>query len=97
MFVFGNRFIYSNLYILYNNYYIFIDYSFLNLFYKGFLSNIYCINLKKLNYFSERKTNLGLFYLLTNLVILVFLSSNIKSINSMFLKNTKYILSKNKW
>lgn len=63
MYVYNPRCVYNNIFLLYIEYLSFIDDSFI---YSKFLTKtakIYSLIIKELNFFSEKKTNMGLFNL----------------------------------
>ena len=89
MYVNNYREIYNNLFNLFSEYLISIDRSFLMFGFYTSLAKIYYIIIKELNTFSERKTNIGLFNLKSNLLILINIDSKLESINRMLPKNMK--------
>lgn len=63
MYVYDYRYIYNNLYCLFCEYLVFIDKNLLLFGYYTKIAKIYYIIIKELNFFSEQKTNTGLFNL----------------------------------
>lgn len=89
MYVYNPRQIYNNIYLLFSEYLSFIDKSFINLGFLINLAKIYSIIIKDLNFFSEKKTNIGLFNLYTPLFVSLYLNSNFALTNKMLLINMK--------
>jgi len=63
MYVYSPRCIYNNIFLLYIEYLSFIDDSFIYAKFLTKTAKIYSIIIKELNFFSEKKTNMGLFNL----------------------------------
>jgi len=68
---------------------MFIDRSFILFGFFTQLAKIYYILIKDLNYFSERKTNIGLFNLYVGLLVSVYINGKFVSVNKMLPKNMK--------
>lgn len=91
MYVYGNRNVYNNLYYLFSQYIANMDQNYLSLGYYTKIAMIYYIIIKDLNFFSERKTNIGLFHLRTKLIVSIYITGHSYLINNMLPRNLKFI------
>lgn len=82
--------IYSNLYTLFNEYICSMDYSHIVFNSYKKMQNISYTLITDLNYFSEKKTNLGLFNLEGDLLLRIYFSQENSIINKIFLGVIKY-------
>lgn len=96
MYVYGSKHVYYNLYTLFFDYLVCIDKNLLNLGFFTGIAKIYYIIIKELTYFSEQKTNIGLFNLNNSLLVSCHLSSKNQNINKLLPKNMKLIIN-NLW
>lgn len=93
MYVYGSKHVYYNLYTLFFDYLVCIDKNLLNLGFFTGIAKIYYIIIKELTYFSEQKTNIGLFNLNNSLLVSCHLSSKNQNINKLLPKNMKLIIN----
>jgi len=94
MYIVHPMIVYENTHLVFDEYLINID---RNAIVSGFYTKsakIYYIILKDLNSFPERKTNIGLFNLSTNLLITLYLSNSSAVINKLLPKNAKLIFNR---
>lgn len=85
------RNLYNNLYKFVNEYIYFIDKNYLIYQYMTKNCSIYKIIVKDLNFFSDRKTNIGLFNLHENLIIDIYIDNNYILMNKLCMQNTKIL------
>lgn len=86
--------IYDNIYLLFDEYLINIDRNAITSGYQTKLSKIYNIIIKDLNTFSDRKTNIGLFNLSTNLILTFYLNGLNSISNKMVPRNAKLMFNR---
>lgn len=91
MYVCGYKNIYNNIYCLFFEYLINIDKNLVTFKYYLNVTKFYYILVKELTFFSERKTNIGLFNLYSNLLIMLNFSSKNLILNKILTKNMKLV------
>lgn len=90
MYVSGSKNVYKNIFCLFFDYLSCIDKNLLSFGFYTKIAKIYYIIIKELTFFSEQKTNIGLFNLHNNLLISCYFNGK-TSVNKMLPKNMKLI------